>query len=151
MRGGLASALALVALLASAAPGAAAPTREVVILTSFPKELFEAYKQGFEQKNPGVKVVMTQQQTNQAVTYLRETRARPDVDLVWASAVDAFQTLKSDGLLDKVVLPKETLARLERFRDKPEVKSWLETEWDTKAKASYSKAQDRADQAARMR
>jgi hypothetical protein len=39
----------------------------------------------------------------------------------------------------------------ERFRDKPEVKSWLETEWDTKAKASYGKAQDRADQAARMR
>jgi phosphoglycerate transport regulatory protein PgtC len=112
VRRGLASALALGALLASAAPGTAAPTREVVILTSFPKELFETYKQGFEERNPGVKVVVKQQQTNQAVTYLRETRARPDVDLVWASAVDAFQTLKSDGLLDKVVLPKETLARI---------------------------------------
>jgi ABC-type Fe3+ transport system substrate-binding protein len=113
MTRGLALALALVALLAGARPGsAAAPTREVVIFTSFPKELFEAYKQGFEQKNPGVKVVVKQQQTNQAVTYLRETRARPDVDVVWASAVDAFQTLKSDGLLDKVSLPRETLARI---------------------------------------
>ena len=108
----LALALALVTLLAGAKPGAAAPTREVVILTSFPKELFEAYRQGFEQKNPGVNVVVKQQQTNQAVTYLRETRARPDVDVVWASAVDAFQTLKSDGLLDKVSLPREMLARI---------------------------------------
>jgi len=40
-----------------------------VVLTSFPKELFEAYKQAFEQRTPGVKVVVKQQQTNQAVTY----------------------------------------------------------------------------------
>ena len=108
----LALALALVALLAGGRSGAAASTREVVILTSFPKELFEAYTQGFEQQNPGVNVVVKQQQTNEVVTYLRETRARPDVDLVWASAVDAFQTLKSEGALDKVSLPKETMARI---------------------------------------
>jgi ABC-type Fe3+ transport system substrate-binding protein len=46
------------------------------------------------------------------VTYLRETRAKPDSDLFWASAVDAFQTLKQDGLLDKVSLPKEVAARI---------------------------------------
>ena len=63
---------------AAAATPAAAPTKEVVVLTSFPKELFEAYKQAFEQKHPGVKVIVKQQQTNQGVTYLRETRARPD-------------------------------------------------------------------------
>src|SRR5262245_41581595 len=95
-----------------APPASAAPTREVVVLTSFPKELFEAYKQAFEQKHPGVKVVVKQQQTNQAVTYLRETRAKPEADIVWASAVDAFQTLKSDGLLDRILLPKELLARM---------------------------------------
>jgi phosphoglycerate transport regulatory protein PgtC len=98
--------------LALSAAAGAAPTREVVVLTSFPKELFEAYKQAFEQTNPGIKVIVKQQQTNQAVTYLRETRARLEVDIVWASAVDAFQTLKGDGLLDKIALPKELLARI---------------------------------------
>jgi phosphoglycerate transport regulatory protein PgtC len=97
--------------LALAGPAAAAPTREVVVLTSFPKELFEAYTQAFEQKYPGIKVNV-KQQTNQAVTYLRETRARPEADIMWASAGDAFQTLKSDGLLDKIVLSRETLARM---------------------------------------
>ena len=38
---------------------------------------------------------MKQQQTNQGVTYLRETRSRPEADIFWVSAVDAFQTLKS--------------------------------------------------------
>ena len=90
----------------------AAATKEVVVLTSFPKELFEAYKQAFEQKFPGVRMVVKQQQTNQAVTYLRETRARPDTDIFWASAVDAFQTLKTDGLLEKVALPRETVTRI---------------------------------------
>jgi ABC-type Fe3+ transport system substrate-binding protein len=102
----------VVVALALAAPAAAAPTREVVVLTSFPKELFEAYKQAFEQKYPGIKMIVKQQQTNQAVTYLRETRGRPDADIMWASAVDAFQTLKSDGVLDKIALSKETLARM---------------------------------------
>jgi len=98
--------------LTHAGPAAAALTREVVVPTSFPKELLEAYKQAFEQNYPGIKVIVKQQQTNQAVTYLRETRARPEADIMWVSAVDAFQTLKTDGLLDKIVLPRETLARM---------------------------------------
>jgi len=92
----------------------AAPTKEVVVLTSFPKELFEAYKQLFEQKHPGVKVIVKQQQTNQGVTYLRETRSKPEADIFWVSAVDAFQVLKSDGLLDKITLPPELAARMPR-------------------------------------
>src|ERR1700693_4131090 len=104
--------LLAVVVLGAGDPAAAAATKEVVVLTSFPKELFEAYKQAFEQKHPGVTVIVKQQQTNQGVTYLRETRARPEADIFWVSAVDAFQTLKADGLLDKLVLPKETPARL---------------------------------------
>jgi ABC-type glycerol-3-phosphate transport system substrate-binding protein len=103
----------LLALLGAAGVASAQPAqKEVVILTSFPKELFEAYKQAFEQRAPGVRVIVKQQQTNQAVTYLRETRARPEADIFWVSAVDAFQTLKADGLLEKVTLPKDTLARM---------------------------------------
>ena len=67
------------------------------MLTSFPKELFEAYKQAFEQKFPGIK---------------------------------AFN---------------------DAFKDKPDVKSRLETEWGTTAKTNYGKAIDRADQSARLR
>jgi ABC-type glycerol-3-phosphate transport system substrate-binding protein len=102
--------LALTSVFGAAAPGAA--TREVVVLTSFPKELFEAYKQAFEQRHPGVKVVVKQQQTNAAVTYLRETRAKPEADIFWVSAVDAFQTLKADGLLDRAAINKELLGRI---------------------------------------
>jgi phosphoglycerate transport regulatory protein PgtC len=112
MRQLLAVLLAASALGPGAPAAAASATKEVVVLTSFPKELFEAYKQAFEQKHPGVRVIVKQQQTNQGVTYLRETRARPEADIFWVSAVDAFQTLKADGLLDKLVPPKETLARM---------------------------------------
>ena len=83
-----------------------AQTGEVVVVTSFPKELFEGYKKAFEAATPGVKVVVKQQQTNQGVTYLRETKAKPDADIFWVSSVDAFLTLKQEGLLDRVVLPQ---------------------------------------------
>ena len=102
---------ACAAVLGATAP-AGAQAKEVVVLTSFPKELFEAYKQAFEKAQPGVRVIVKQQQTNAAVTYLRETRARPEADIFWVSAVDAFQLLKGEGLLEKISLPKDLLARI---------------------------------------
>src|SRR5512132_1361035 len=115
----LLTALALVAVVAlSAAPALA--QGEVVVVTSFPKELFEGYKKAFEAATPGVKVIVKQQQTNQGVTYLRETRARPDADIFWVSSVDAFLSLKQDGLLDRVTLPREIAARIpEKVGDFP--------------------------------
>src|SRR3989338_4868376 len=86
--------------------------KEVVIVTSFPKELFETYKNAFEAKNPGVKVVINSKQTNAGVTYLRETKARPEADIFWVSAPDAFQTLKTEGLLEKYAPPKEIMAKI---------------------------------------
>jgi len=98
--------------IAAAVPSALGATREVVIITSFPKELFEAYKKAFEGARPGVRVVIKPQQTNAAITYLRETRARPDADTFWASAVDAFQVLKADSLLERLSLPEALLKRI---------------------------------------
>jgi phosphoglycerate transport regulatory protein PgtC len=94
--------------------GLSAPAlgKEVVIVTSFPKELFETYKKAFEAKNPGINVVINSKQTNAGVTYLRETRARPEADIFWVSAPDAFQTLKNDGLLEKYAPPKEIIAKI---------------------------------------
>jgi phosphoglycerate transport regulatory protein PgtC len=118
--------LALAGALAAPAVGAVtggigpAAASELVVVTSFPKELFEGYKKAFEAATPGVKVVVKQQQTNQGVTYLRETRARPEADVFWASSVDAFVTLKSEGLLDRVALAREVAARIpEKIGDFP--------------------------------
>lgn len=89
-----------------------ASAKDVVIVTSFPKELFETYKKAFELKNPGVTVVINAKQTNAGVTYLRETKTKPEADIFWVSAPDAFQTLDSDGLLEKYSPPKEIMARI---------------------------------------
>jgi ABC-type glycerol-3-phosphate transport system substrate-binding protein len=89
----LASAI-LVGFLSSAG------ARDVVIVTSFPKELFETYKKTFEAKHPGTTVVINSKPTPAGVTFLRETKAKPEADIFWVSAPDAFQTLDSDGLLE---------------------------------------------------
>ena len=86
--------------------------KEVVIVTSFPKELFETYKKTFEGKYPDITVVINSKQTNAGVTYLRETKAKPEADIFWVSAPDAFQTLESEGLLEKYAPPKEIMARI---------------------------------------
>ena len=49
--------LFLLAFLFAFTAGAAA--KDVVIVTSFPKELFETYKKAFELKNPGITVPNT--------------------------------------------------------------------------------------------
>lgn len=45
--------------------------------------------------------------TSAAITHVRERAARPDVDIFWASAVDAFLYLKANNLLEKYVPPAE--------------------------------------------
>ncbi|MGH7887175.1 MAG: ABC transporter substrate-binding protein [Candidatus Binatia bacterium] len=89
-----------------------AAARDVVIVTSFPKELFETYKKTFEAKHPGTTVVINSKQTNAGVTYLRETKSKPEADIFWVSAPDAFQTLDTDGLLEKYAPPKEIMAKI---------------------------------------
>ncbi|MDI7261408.1 MAG: extracellular solute-binding protein [Thermodesulfobacteriota bacterium] len=89
-----------------------AATKEVVVVTSFPKELFEAYKKAFEAKYPGVTVVIQQKPTSQGVTYIRETVSKPEVDIMWASAVDAFEVLKKEKLLAKYDLAKEISSKI---------------------------------------
>jgi ABC-type glycerol-3-phosphate transport system substrate-binding protein len=93
-------------------PLAGAAGKEVIIVTSFPKELFETYKKAFEEKHPGVKAVVQQKPTTQGVTYIRETASKPEADIMWASAVDAFLVLKNDKLLAKYALPKQIAAAI---------------------------------------
>ena len=78
---------------------------DVVVVTSFPKELFETYKKAFETKHPNVTVVVKSKSTSASVAYIRETKANPDADLIWVSATDAFAVLKENGLLARHTLP----------------------------------------------
>ena len=71
---------------------------KLIIITSFPKDLFETYKRAFETKHPQIDVVVRSKKTSAAVAYIRETAKRPNSDLIWASAVDAFAVLKEEGL-----------------------------------------------------
>lgn len=103
--------LAVSAMVLWLAVGSAA-ARDVVIVTSFPKELFETYKKTFEAKNPGINVVINSKPTPAGVTYLRETRAKQEADIFWVSAPDAFQTLDAEGLLEKYAPPKEIMAKI---------------------------------------
>lgn len=81
--------------------------KKLSVLTSLPKELSAAYKQGFEKLYPDVVVEVQQRGTQAAVTFLRETKANNTSDIMWASAPDAFEVLKKDNLLEKFS-PKES-------------------------------------------
>ena len=80
---------------------------QLIIITSFPKDLFETYKRTFETKYPQIDVVVRSKKTSAAVAYIRETAKKPNSDLIWASAVDAFAVLKEEGLLETYELPDE--------------------------------------------
>lgn len=97
--------LLTVALLLPA--GALAQANQVVVLTSFPRELFEAYKAAFERANPGWSLVVVSKPTTAGITQIRERAGRPDVDVFWASAVDAFVYLKQNNLLERYTPPAE--------------------------------------------
>ena len=71
-----------------------------------------------------------------------------DVDQAAAQLAEARRLVGAVPLDGKQATDKALNAA---FKDKPDVKSRLETEWDSAAKSNYAKAIDRADRAARMR
>lgn len=74
---------------------------KLVIVTSFPKDLTKPFKTTFEKKHPGLKVEMLKKKTTAGIKYIQETASNNNSDLFWASAPDAFEVLKGDGLLAK--------------------------------------------------
>jgi ABC-type Fe3+ transport system substrate-binding protein len=74
----------------------------VTVVTSFPKELTQAYKAAFEKANPGIKVEILNKNTVQGIAYVRELPAGQRPDVFWASAPDAFEVLAGQKLLDNV-------------------------------------------------
>ena len=164
-------AAALLLLLPAVPAHGQPPTKEVVVLTSFPKELFEAYKQAFERKTPGVRVVVKQQQTfamklggvdfddklsssrRNVVNSLFDhaiTFRHAELKAAWA-AIQAAELAEARRLASTVPLDARRASDREvnaAFKDRPDVKSRMETEWDTAAKGGYARARELAEAAA---
>lgn len=70
----------------------------LIILSSFPETLFARFVAAFEQRNPLVKVHVRAKKTSAAIAFLQERKEEP-VDILWASAPDAFEVLKGSGHL----------------------------------------------------
>ena len=108
--------LGIAALLAAVAPGAALAQQQVVVVTSFPKELTEAYKKAFESRNPGIRVEILNKPTPVGVAYIREAPAANKPDVFWVSAPDAFEVLSKEKLLAKIESPaKEVPAKIGNY------------------------------------
>src|SRR4026207_1259493 len=93
----------LPALAAIVSSAALAETINVV--TSFPKELTEAYKKAYEKKYPNDKVEILNKATAAGMAYVREQPAGSRAEVFWVSAPDAFEVLASEKMLQKVDLP----------------------------------------------
>ena len=91
----------LAALLPVSGGMAFAAGQQLVIVTSFPKDLTGAFKRAFEQKYPEIQVEVLNKKTTAGVKYIQETANNNKTDLFWASAPDAFEVLKGDGLLQR--------------------------------------------------
>jgi phosphoglycerate transport regulatory protein PgtC len=89
----------LLAILVAMPYQADALEDKVVIVTSYPKDLTGPFKKAFEAKYPGTMVEILQKNTSAAVKYIQETAQGNTSDLMWASAPDAFEVLKGNGLL----------------------------------------------------
>lgn len=71
----------------------------VSVVTSFPKELTQAYKKAFESANPGIKLEILNKNTTASIAYIKELPAGQRPDVMWASAPDAFEVLSREKLL----------------------------------------------------
>lgn len=87
--------------IASTAVMAQAPQGKIVIVTSFSKDVTDPFKRAFERATPGVVVEIQNRNSSSSVKYLDETKSNNATDLMWASAPDVFEALKSRNLLDK--------------------------------------------------
>jgi iron(III) transport system substrate-binding protein len=74
----------------------------VTVVTSFPKELTQAYKSAFEKANPSIKLEILNKNTVQGIAYVRELPVGQRPEIFWASAPDAFEVLAGQNLLENI-------------------------------------------------
>jgi phosphoglycerate transport regulatory protein PgtC len=96
------TALSIALALALAAGAFTAHAGTVTVVTSFPKELTQAYKSAFEKANPTIKLEILNKNTVQGIAYVRELPVGQRPEIFWASAPDAFEVLAGQKLLDNI-------------------------------------------------
>jgi len=94
-------ALTALALTAAILPGAPLLAGTVTVITSFPKDLTQAYKTAFEAAHPEITLEILNKNTVSGIATVRETPQGQRPEVFWASAPDAFEVLGRDGLLAK--------------------------------------------------
>ncbi|HQU67631.1 MAG TPA: extracellular solute-binding protein [Albidovulum sp.] len=82
----------------------------VVVVTSFPEEMTAVIEKAFEAKYPEYDLEVLNKSTSSGVKYIKEIASNNTADLFWASAPDAFEVLKKDGLLLKAALSTAGIA-----------------------------------------
>ncbi len=95
------------ALSLVAAAGAAFAQETVVVITSFPDSMTTPIEAAFEAANPGIDLEILNKKTSAGVKYIQEIAGQNTADIFWASAPDAFEVLKNDGLLASVEVTSE--------------------------------------------
>ncbi|MCH8238014.1 MAG: extracellular solute-binding protein, partial [Proteobacteria bacterium] len=93
-------AAAVLAVAVMAGPVQALAAEKLVIVTSYPPDTTITIGKAFT-KATGIKVEMLKKKTTAGIKYLQATAANNTSDMFWASAPDAFEVLKGDGLLQK--------------------------------------------------
>jgi len=82
------------------APMQAIAAEKLVIVTSYPPDTTVTVGKAFTTAT-GIKVEMLKKKTTAGIKYLQATAKNNTSDMFWASAPDAFEVLKGDGLLQK--------------------------------------------------
>ncbi|WP_458094256.1 ABC transporter substrate-binding protein [Roseomonas sp. WA12] len=92
---------ALIPSIAGAAQAqSAGVSGKVSVVTSFSNDVTGPFKRAFEAAHPGITLDVQNRNTTAGVRFVQETRTNNAVDLFWASAPDAFEVLKTAGLLE---------------------------------------------------
>ena len=81
--------------------GAAMADGKINIITSFPDSMPGPIEAAFEAANPQYDLEVLNKKTSAGVKFIQETSDNNTSDIFWASAPDAFEVLKGDGLLAK--------------------------------------------------
>ena len=87
--------------------GAASANEKIMVITSFPDSMTGPIEAGFEAANPQFDLEVLNKKTSAGVKFIQEIAGANTADIFWASAPDAFEVLKSDGLLADVMIKSE--------------------------------------------
>ena len=87
--------------------GTAMADGKITIITSFPDSMTGPIEAAFEAANPQYDLEILNKKTSAGVKFIQETAGSNTSDIFWASAPDAFEVLKGDGLLADVKISAE--------------------------------------------